>query len=35
MPFDYGTINIHKHKNIKFKSKFNIKKTNNFNNDKI
>ena len=24
--FDYGSIKFHKHKNIKFKRKFNIKK---------
>ena len=34
MPFGYGYIKFHKHKNIKFKSKFNIKKTYNFNNAK-
>ena len=33
--FDYGSIKFHKYKNIKFKIKFNIKKANNFNNDKI
>ena len=33
--FDYGSIKFYKHKNITFKSKFNIKKINNFNNDKI